>query len=162
MLKKTKKDSIEDIKNMLHVYRNVSKIVNVIDDNYSFPAFFIVLQSLIGLFWIGYSLAFATDLAINQMLALWVYGSGQLSNLLLILVSSSITNEEAKRTKKIIEMLPFRIPKHHEELKFKIKNECSAEFNLTFWKITILDRSFICTCSGSLLSYGILIATLGK
>ncbi|GBN76886.1 hypothetical protein AVEN_53894-1 [Araneus ventricosus] len=114
------------------------------------------------LFWTGYRIAFDTD---DHPLILFfscVNGTYVLSHLLLIMVPASIANETTKRAKSNVLSLPHEILTTDKELKFGIKKCSFQEKFLTLWDIYVLDRSLLITAFGTLLTYGILLGSLGK
>ncbi|GBN82855.1 hypothetical protein AVEN_188892-1 [Araneus ventricosus] len=121
-----------------------------------------MLLSLTAIFWTGYTMVFAETLTQKHLFTLMCSGTLHLSFLLLQMIPATITNESADRTKIAIQRLPYRIPMNREELENKIRKDFSQAFHLTFWKISVFDRSFVLTCFGTFLTYGILSATLGR
>ncbi|GBO22103.1 hypothetical protein AVEN_180232-1 [Araneus ventricosus] len=108
----------------------------------------------------GYKIAFDTDEYPLVLFFSCISGAYSLSHILLIMVPASISNEAAKRAKRVVMSLPS--PTNDEELKFEIQKCFFQENFLSLWNIYSLDRSLIITAFGTLLTYGILLATLGK
>ncbi|GFR14421.1 hypothetical protein TNCT_471 [Trichonephila clavata] len=84
-----------------------------------------------------------------------------LSIQLLIMASASVTNELASKVKCVMQCLP-RSSIQNPQRKFKFKKDLKQDNSLTLWKVYVMDRSLIITSIGTLLTYGILIGTLGK
>ncbi|GFT23569.1 uncharacterized protein NPIL_536471 [Nephila pilipes] len=84
-----------------------------------------------------------------------------LSNQLLVMIPAAETNEAASKTANFVQCLPYKFPSLHEEIKFLLKKNIIQDNRLTLWNMYVLDRSLIVTSLGSLLSYGVLIGTLG-
>ncbi|GFY45499.1 integrase_H2C2 domain-containing protein [Trichonephila inaurata madagascariensis] len=63
--------------------------------------------------------------------------------------------------KETIESLPWKIPKFHIKLKFMIGSECMVDASLALWKTYKIKRSLIFSVMGTLLTYGMLLASLG-
>ncbi|GBN34031.1 hypothetical protein AVEN_6280-1 [Araneus ventricosus] len=114
---------------------------------------------LIGLFRIGYKIASDLNKARDHSLSLLCSAVYNLSILFLIMIPASVVNEKARET---IRFLRYRIPKTEKDLKFEIEKDLVLERKLTLWNIFVFERSLIIGCLGSLLTYGILLATLGK
>ncbi|GIY78239.1 uncharacterized protein CEXT_215051 [Caerostris extrusa] len=131
-----------------------------IDERFSFPAFLATFLNLFGLFWTGYRIAFLTKLFEHSFFLICpvLY---HLTQHLLLMISASKTNERAAKTKLIIQCM---LRHCHLETRKKMKYEKNSalETNLTSWKIYIFDRSLLITSFGCLLSYGILLGTLGR
>nr|GBN99162.1 hypothetical protein AVEN_109244-1 [Araneus ventricosus] len=75
---------------------------------------------------------------------------------MLLMISGSITNEEANDTSNFLKKRynkDFKIPKLEVDF---------SQYSLTIWKIYKLDRSLIISSFGTLLTFGILLGTLGK
>ncbi|GIX81305.1 hypothetical protein CEXT_532251 [Caerostris extrusa] len=114
-------------------------------------------MNLSALFWTGYSVAFVTTISVYVIGPVIYF----LSHHLLLMISASMTNEKAAKAKLIIQCL---LRNCHLETRMRIKYEknIAMENNLTLWKIYVFDRSLLITSLGSLLTYGILLATLGR
>ncbi|GFV29858.1 uncharacterized protein TNCV_2083231 [Trichonephila clavipes] len=115
-----------------------------------------------GLFWGGYRIAFYSDMTEIYFLSLLMPQLFNLSNQLLIMISASMTNELTSKVKCVMQCLPHRSSIQDPQRKFKFKKDLSQENSLTLWKVYVMDRFLIITSIGTLLTYGILIGTLGK
>ncbi|GFQ93323.1 hypothetical protein TNCT_64731 [Trichonephila clavata] len=76
------------------------------------------------------------------------------------MISGSMTNEMAKKAKSALQCLKYKIPPDLRETKFE--EVLVKENNLTLWNIYVLDSSLIIASFGTLLTFGILIGTLGE
>ncbi|GFR11989.1 uncharacterized protein TNCT_695811 [Trichonephila clavata] len=150
----------EEYKNLLDNYEKISKGMRKMDKVISFPTFIAILMSMIGLFWGGYRLAFKKYVSNKYLVSRACSVSCYLTFLLLIMISASMTNEIAKKVKNTLQCLKYRFSRHLRENKFK--EVCTKENNLTLWKIYVLDRSLEITVICTLLTFGILIGTLGQ
>ncbi|GFS49930.1 uncharacterized protein TNIN_63591 [Trichonephila inaurata madagascariensis] len=113
-----------------------------------------------GLFWGGYRLAFMKHMRSEYFVSLVFTASCYLTFQLPIMISASMTNEMEKKARNTIKCLKCKVPHDLRETKFK--EVSTKESDLTLWKIYVLDRSLLITSFGTLLSYGILLGTLGK
>ncbi|GBM51422.1 hypothetical protein AVEN_205119-1 [Araneus ventricosus] len=152
----------KDLRELFFIYGDVIQSLSSMEDNFSFLVFIAMLVSLMGMFWTGYGVILASNLTQNYLFALICSTILDFTFLLLIMISASITNESVEKTNIVVQRLPYRIPTHRNDLETKIRKDFSEKIHLTFWKISVFDRSFVFTCFGTLLTYGILIATLGK
>ncbi|GBN17122.1 hypothetical protein AVEN_48786-1 [Araneus ventricosus] len=132
------------------------------EECFSFSAFTIVLMSMISLFMTGYEIVFHNYDFPLDLLHSCVYAIYALSHLLLIIVPASITNEATEAAKSVAMSLPYEISSNEKELKFESQKCFFQKKFLTLWNIYVLDRSLIFTAIGTLLTYGILLGTLGK
>ncbi|GIX81308.1 uncharacterized protein CEXT_532261 [Caerostris extrusa] len=152
--------STEEMEKLLEVHESLATAIRNIDECFSFSAFLSTLFNLFGLFFTGYKIAFLTNIPEHffYLLCPVVF---HLSNHLLLMISASMTNEKTTKTKLVIQCL---LSHCHLETRMKIKYEknIALESNLTSWKIYVFDRSLLITSLGSLITYGILLATLGK
>ncbi|GBM01923.1 hypothetical protein AVEN_269536-1 [Araneus ventricosus] len=141
------------------MYRDTKKIMSSIDENFSFPALAAVLITMTVEFRVGYRLAFDMNMTHGSFLALLISGMHCLSIQLLVMVPASVTNE---KDKSVAQYLLHRIPRKEKDLRFEFETDFKQKKCLTLWKMYDLNRSLIITSLGSLLTYGILIGTLGK
>ncbi|GBM00165.1 hypothetical protein AVEN_176405-1 [Araneus ventricosus] len=147
------------MKNSLCVYRDVAKVLDSMDENFSLSALSSVLIAMTAEFRVGYILAFSKDISHASYFSFLLTGIHFLSIQLLIMFPGSIVNEKAKY---VSHCLLYRIPNNEEYLKCEFKKDLKQEKCLTLWKIYALSRSLIIASLGTLVTYGILIGTLGK
>ncbi|GBM93615.1 hypothetical protein AVEN_202564-1 [Araneus ventricosus] len=114
---------------------------------------------MIGSFRGAYMMAFSIN---GEVLSMACYTSYHMLNLLLLIASASITNEAKDKTKRIINSLPYRIPALCKQIRCMIKGNYEQDNSLTLWNFCVLNRSTLTTSVGTLLTYGILLGTLGK
>ncbi|GBM03302.1 hypothetical protein AVEN_142582-1 [Araneus ventricosus] len=151
--------SINDFRRYLYVFRLISRIMKDMENFFSFSVFVMLLITMIGLFRAGYRLAFDPKTFQEKFLYLLFSGIYNMLLQVMIMISASIANEEAE---KVVESLPGLIPKHENDLKLEFKNEFQQHKSLSLWKIYTFDRSLLITSLGTLLTYGVLIGTLGR
>ncbi|GFT94641.1 uncharacterized protein NPIL_673481 [Nephila pilipes] len=129
----------------------------------SLTTFIIIVTTMLELFGFGYKLAFIVKSNRSPLFYFCVFnGLISLPCLLMIMVSATITNEIAIKVKRVINSLPGVMPEHCREIKILRKGVSRHENILTMWKICGLDRSLMLSSLGTLLTYGILLGTLGK
>ncbi|GFS43328.1 uncharacterized protein TNIN_368341 [Trichonephila inaurata madagascariensis] len=151
---------IQELRNLLENYEKITKSMRKVDKEFSLPAFITIITSMIGLFWGGYRLAFRQHMSNEYLISLVCSVSCYLTFQLLIMISASMANEMEKKARSSIKCLKCRVSRDLRETKFKAV--CTKESSLTLWKIYVLDRSLLITSFGTLLTYGILIGTLGE
>ncbi|GIY71828.1 uncharacterized protein CDAR_312201 [Caerostris darwini] len=156
----TKDHPTEEMEKTLEVYESLETTLRSIDEYFSFLAFLATLLNLICLFWTGYRIAFLTN-HLEHSFYLINPVFYHLSQHLLLMISASMANEKAAKAKLIIQCM---LRHCHLETSMKIKYEknTALESNLTSWKIYVFDRSLLITSFGCLLTYGILLGTLGR
>ncbi|GFS41912.1 uncharacterized protein TNIN_68911 [Trichonephila inaurata madagascariensis] len=115
---------------------------------------------MIELFWTGYRLAFRKYITNKYVVGHVCTLCYNLTFQLLIMISASMTNEMAKKAKDTLQCLKYRFSR--DLRKTKLQEVLTKENNLTLWKIYVVDRSLLITSFGTLLTYGILIGTLGE
>ncbi|GIX92204.1 hypothetical protein CDAR_262141 [Caerostris darwini] len=91
-----------------------------------------------------------------------MFGGFYLLLTLLLMISAAATNELAERAKQAAQRLSCGIAKRDKDSAARLKTDLLLENRLTLWKIYIFSRSLIITSFGTLLTYGILLGTLGK
>ncbi|GFR11984.1 uncharacterized protein TNCT_695781 [Trichonephila clavata] len=163
VLERIKDDFIlEDMGRLLVEYEDIAICMRSMDEHLSLPAFLAVFFTMTGLFWGGYRIAFNSGTSKNYLLSLITPLIFYLSVQLLIMVSASVTNELANKVKQAMKCLPFQNANQDPNRIFKFKKDLNHNDSLTLWNIYVMDRSLVITSIGTLLTYGILIGTLGK
>ncbi|GFS58265.1 uncharacterized protein NPIL_662111 [Nephila pilipes] len=147
---------------VFYIYGYITRYMRNMDEQLSLPVFVSVFFTMIGLFWGGYRIAFNPNMTREQSLSLIIPLIFYLSVQLLIMVSASITNELANKAKSVMQCLPYRNLTQDLKKKYKFKKDLNQGNCLTLWNIYVMDRSLVITSVGTLLTYGILIGTLGK
>ncbi|GFY47001.1 uncharacterized protein TNIN_11341 [Trichonephila inaurata madagascariensis] len=127
----------------------------------SSSAFILVLSSMTGLFWFSYDMIFAIKKDYLHYLNSMTGEMFQSSMFVMVIISASSANTAADVAKEAVMSLPGRIPQYYSELKVILRKDCKQNICLTLWKIYKIDRSLIISALGVLMSYGVLIATLG-
>ncbi|GFY41954.1 uncharacterized protein TNIN_323551 [Trichonephila inaurata madagascariensis] len=133
------------------------------DDFLSYPVFIQVLGNMAGLFWSSYVIIFipmddylAYIYLIVSCLLYWKW-------LLMIMLPASSANKDAKNARDIILSLPGWFPQHHRKLKLAVRRKFKqTEYSLTLWKTYLINRSILISALGTLVTYGIVIATFGS
>ncbi|GFY67260.1 uncharacterized protein TNIN_439291 [Trichonephila inaurata madagascariensis] len=151
-----------DLENLFLTHEDIAKCMRSVDENFSLPVFLAVFFHMTGLFWGGYRIAFHSGMTKMYLLSLLMPQFFNLSNQLLIMVSASVTNEMAIKVKCVMQCLPHPCYIQDPQKKFKFKKDLNQDNSLTLWRVYVMDRSLIITSIGTLLTYGILIGTLGK
>ncbi|GFT36557.1 uncharacterized protein NPIL_695881 [Nephila pilipes] len=152
----------EDLENLFLAYVDITRCMKHIDNHLSQPAFLTVFYTMTGLFSGGYRLVFQTYNTNEYFLSLILPLIFYLSVQLMIMLSASITNELANNVKFVMQCLPYRNPSQDPEMKYKFEKDLNQENCLSLWKFYVMDRSLVITSIGTLLTYGILIGSLGK
>ncbi|GBN73401.1 hypothetical protein AVEN_219675-1 [Araneus ventricosus] len=79
----------------------------------------------------------------------------------IIILPAASVNNAMKEAKDIITSLPGWFPEHYMDLKLRIRRKFKKTTGLTLWKIYVIDKSLLLSLLGTLVTYGILIGTLG-
>ncbi|GIY94889.1 uncharacterized protein CEXT_250021 [Caerostris extrusa] len=150
----------EEVEKLFGVYGSLATALRSMDESFSFTAFLANLLYLHGLFWTGYKIAFLNNVHEHSFYLICpvIY---YLSHHLLLMISASTANEKAGKAKLLMQCL---LRHCHLETRMKIKYEknIALESNLTSWKIYVFNRSLLISSFGCLLTYGILLGTLGR
>ncbi|GFY58273.1 uncharacterized protein TNIN_142871 [Trichonephila inaurata madagascariensis] len=152
----------EDFKNLVFIYCELVTCLTNMDEEWSLFAFVTVLNGMIGLFWCCYIVAFYSGITSAQYSALFSFTIVFLWFKLFILVSASTTNELLAKIKKVFCCMTYRISTPHQEIRRRLKEYLTQENHLTLWKIYVMDMHLVITSFGTLLTYGMLLGTLGK
>ncbi|GFS49008.1 uncharacterized protein TNIN_292801 [Trichonephila inaurata madagascariensis] len=152
----------EDLENFSVEYGNIARCTRILDEHFSQPVFLAVFYTMAGLFWGGYRAAFLPNKGMTYSLTLLIVLIYYLSIQVLIMVSASITNELSSKVKCVMQCLSYQNFIQDPQRKFKFKKGLNQNNSLTLWNVYVMDRSLIITSVGTLLTYGIMIGTLGK
>ncbi|GBN21375.1 hypothetical protein AVEN_219696-1 [Araneus ventricosus] len=152
--------SPEDFPKHINLYEEILEILNIFDDRFSLCAFLTVLITMTSIFREAYVLAFSpllsTDFSVYMVVSVFFHLASQLA----FIASASLTNETSCITESRLENLLYKHCNNGLKLP-NLKANCLRN-SLTLWKMYVVDRSLAITCLGSLLTYGILLGTLGK
>ncbi|GFR25453.1 hypothetical protein TNCT_71331 [Trichonephila clavata] len=88
-------------------------------------------------------------------------GISYLVLLLQLMISGSASNEQANIVKIHIQCLPPKTVENQDQIS-SFKKTLLQDNGLTLWKIYVMDRSLLIVTFGTLLTYGIMLGTLGK
>ncbi|GBM28343.1 hypothetical protein AVEN_229527-1 [Araneus ventricosus] len=114
---------------------------------------------MIALFRAGYRLAFDPNISQEYFVSLLFSAICSFLLQMIIMIPACLANEEAKH---VAQILPDWIPKHESDLKLEFEKEFRQQKFLSSWNIYFFDRSLVITSIGTLLTYGILLGTVGK
>ncbi|GFY46994.1 uncharacterized protein TNIN_11271 [Trichonephila inaurata madagascariensis] len=127
-----------------------------------FSVFLSVVCSMTGMFWLSYKLIFVTKNGYVHFLSSIIGEMYYCSIIAIVILSASSANTAAEVAKEAVMSLPGRIPQYYNELKAILRKDCKQTVTLTVWKLYKIDRTLFISVLGVLVSYGILIATLGS
>ncbi|GIY69932.1 uncharacterized protein CDAR_466961 [Caerostris darwini] len=82
--------------------------------------------------------------------------------LLITLIPAAAANQAAAIARAIVLSLPAWFPKRYSIIKRRVRRKFMQKTVLTLWKIYRIDKSFLISAIGHLISYGILVGTLGS
>ncbi|GIY77734.1 uncharacterized protein CEXT_324621 [Caerostris extrusa] len=117
---------------------------------------------MFSVFWNAYSIVFSPINIQEVYFSKVSTGCFHLLTQQFAMISAALTNEMASQAQNVMKRLPYKLPMHYEEIKSKIKKNFIRDNSLTLWKFYVLDRSISIASIGTLLTYGILLGTLGK
>ncbi|GBO31410.1 hypothetical protein AVEN_89493-1 [Araneus ventricosus] len=147
---------------LLHAYDELANVLSNIDDIFSYTVFVLVVSSMAGLFRTIYSLIFLLGTHFEFSTLYWFSGIYYSIVLLSVIFSASEAVQAGKLARELIVSLPGFLPLRYEELKKMVRRNFKREIVLTLWKTYTIDRSLLFSSFGALVTYGILIATLGN
>ncbi|GFV49424.1 uncharacterized protein TNCV_1634981 [Trichonephila clavipes] len=151
--------STNELKKMHYIYEGIMKMLNDMDSEFSLLAFIAVLFNTFGLFWDVYRIAFYENETSGYLL-FTLSAISYLALLLMLMISGFASNEQAN----IVKIHMLCLPHENAENQYKMNfNKILLQDNvLTLWKIYVWDRSLVIATFGTLLTYGIMLGTLGK
>ncbi|GIY94399.1 uncharacterized protein CEXT_369321 [Caerostris extrusa] len=152
----------QDYPRIIEIYKEMNETMIMMDDFLSLPILVSVVNIMASLFWYGYSFAFPPNG--NNVTGIFVsIGFLQYFVLLLItLTPAAAVNQAAAMARELVLSLPGWIPNRYSIIKALICRSFMGKTSLTLWKIYRIDNSLLISAIGTLISYGILIGTLGS
>ncbi|GFQ69356.1 uncharacterized protein TNCT_360141 [Trichonephila clavata] len=142
---------------LIQSYLELISIIKSLDDYLSFSAFVVVLSAMFGLFFINFNIIFLSDGYLHAFFG----ETGIFVPVCLVILSASAANQAFFTAKEALQSLPWKIPQYRDKLKEMIRSECMRSASLTLWKVYKIERSLIFSAMGTLVTYGMLLATLG-
>ncbi|GFS75088.1 uncharacterized protein NPIL_637161 [Nephila pilipes] len=142
---------------IIYTYLKITHTAKSLEDFLCFSAFAIVIGSMFGLFYLNYSLLFAPIGGFQHFLTLF---SGEIcfsTFIGMIILPASAMNDALFSAKKALIFLTRITPQHYNEVTMIISSD---EVLLTLWNIYTIHKSLIISAMGTLLTFGILVATL--
>ncbi|KAG8180043.1 hypothetical protein JTE90_012886 [Oedothorax gibbosus] len=115
-----------------------------------------------GLFWVNYIIIFIPTKDLNGYLYAICAGTLYVSLIVAILLSASSANQAGWTARDALAALPAKFPANRREIKENIRDCCRRKVSLTLWNAYVIDRALLISSFGSLITYGILVATLGS
>ncbi|GIY51102.1 uncharacterized protein CDAR_498341 [Caerostris darwini] len=140
----------------------INDVVTSLDDHFSYSAFVTVLSSMAGIFRASFVLLFEGEKNPMTLIYYAIAGLLYLAVFLSTILSASAATQEGRIAKELIVSLPGKFPSHYKELKVTLRKHFKREVVLTLWKMYTIERSILISALGTLVTYGILIATLGN
>ncbi|GBN87247.1 hypothetical protein AVEN_266250-1 [Araneus ventricosus] len=147
---------------LLHAYDDLANVLSNIDDIFSYTAFVLVVSSMAALFRSIYSLIFLLETHFEFFILYWFSGLYYSIVLLSIIFSASEAVQAGKVARELVVSLPGFFPLRYTEMKKIVRRNFKREIVLTLWKTYTIGRSLLFSEFGTLVTYGILIATLGN
>ncbi|GFW21480.1 uncharacterized protein TNCV_1533031 [Trichonephila clavipes] len=153
----------DDFYRLFNAYNELTSIVNLVDDVFSYSALVMVINCMTGLFRVIYSLVFVQEVCIHSDFYFCFMGLYYLIMLLSVIWTASETVQVGKQVQELIVSMPGDFSSHYQELKLLIKTKnVKRKVALTLWKMYAIDRSLVVSALGTFTTYGLLFATLGN
>ncbi|GIY94403.1 uncharacterized protein CEXT_369351 [Caerostris extrusa] len=134
----------------------------IMDNFFNLPIFISVFNILAGLFWYGYCFAFPPN--VSNATEIYV-SAGFVEYFVLLLITltpAAAANQAAAMAREIFLSLPAWFPERYSSIKLHVRRKFMHKTVLTLWKIYRIDKSLLISAIGTLISYGILVGTLGS
>ncbi|KAF8796831.1 hypothetical protein HNY73_001167 [Argiope bruennichi] len=154
-----------NIQYLLQIHHEIVETTSLADDFLSYPACITILNGMIGLFSFTYNFILELKVILNSNYLIIV---GNITGILfystllvVIILPGAAVNQAAWISKETAKCLPWRFPRHFMELK-KILHQRSTFSGPTLWKIYTIENSLLISAFGTLVTYGLLVGTLGS
>ncbi|GIY47362.1 uncharacterized protein CDAR_501921 [Caerostris darwini] len=152
----------QDYQRILGIYKEINETMIMMDNFLSLPIFITVFIILASLFWYGYSFAFPPNVSYEAKIFVSMGFLQYFVLLLITLMPAAAANQAALAAREIVLSLPAWFPKRYRIIKLHVRRKFMHKTALTLWKIYRIDKSLLISAIGSLISYGILVGTLGS
>ncbi|GBM03307.1 hypothetical protein AVEN_142587-1 [Araneus ventricosus] len=143
----------------LSSYEDILKNMSNFNEYFSTIALIAILIAMMVLFRAGYMLAF-NNVSLNRAYGLYFAILFYFTVQLILMTSAFLTNEAKALTGCTVQRYLYKLCNDH--FKSEILKSYSSQSILTLGKIYELDRSLIIASLATLITYGILLGTLGK
>ncbi|GBN39764.1 hypothetical protein AVEN_139267-1 [Araneus ventricosus] len=151
-----------NVKPVLLIYQKTIKSMSDLEETSSSVAFLVVVLSMMGLFSSGYRIAFSPSARNTHFATRLFSGTFYLSFQLLLIIHASLANEAKRKAGQAAKCLSYQCPMGNKQIKLLLNQDLNKDNYLTLWQICAIERSVLITNIGVLLTYGILLGTLGK
>ncbi|GFY58767.1 hypothetical protein TNIN_164281 [Trichonephila inaurata madagascariensis] len=142
-------------------YLAVLQVVEYVENSLSLIIFVVALCAMIGLFRGLVIVSFSKNLTPSLCTFLFCYIAGHLAVLFAVVLIASNVNQAAFNARSQVISLQEHAPfTKKRDLKWRQLN-IKRKVHLTLWNTYVIDRSLIWSAFATLLTYGILIGTLG-
>ncbi|GIY32254.1 uncharacterized protein CDAR_451471 [Caerostris darwini] len=152
----------KDYRRIFKIYQELARVLTFIDDFLCYSAFVFVLCGMVGLFWSICSFILFFDFDYLIYFCSFVVSMHYLMMMQMIILPASDINLGAQMARDVIISLPGWFPQQHDELKIRIRRGLNKKIGLTLWKIYKIDKSLFISAIGTLITYGVLVGTLGS
>ncbi|GFT43646.1 uncharacterized protein NPIL_602771 [Nephila pilipes] len=144
------------------VYDKLIEMMICADNFLAYAAFINVLGNLAGLFYTVYTvIVFSEE---DYLCQIYFGGAAMCYSLwlLMIMLSASAANQAANTAKATVISIPGWFPYQSKQLKMLVRKKYKQkELSLTLWKIYVIEKSMLLSALGTLVTYGMIIGTLG-
>ncbi|GBL97571.1 hypothetical protein AVEN_163016-1 [Araneus ventricosus] len=147
---------------ILNIYEEATDVMAFADNFLSYYAFIFIMVSMYGLFWFTYIFAISISEDYYSYIFI-VFGMAyHMLVLLSVILPAAAVNEAAEMSKSNILFMKSWIPKFCRDSKIYLRQKLRPKVEMTLWKIYKVDKSFLISLFGTLLTYGMLLGTLGS
>ncbi|GFY74808.1 uncharacterized protein TNIN_423371 [Trichonephila inaurata madagascariensis] len=153
---------LHECQRLLQAYEAITSTITSLDDHFSYSAFITVLSSMAGIFRASYVLIFDRRAKATTYIYYCVALSLYMYVFLSMILAASAATLKGRNARELIISLPGKFPSHYKKLKMILRNNFKSDIVLTLWKMYVIERSILISACGTLVTYGILIATLGN
>ncbi|GIY87349.1 uncharacterized protein CDAR_371871 [Caerostris darwini] len=151
-----------DYQRILEIYKEMNETMVMMNNFLSLPILVSVINILATLFWYGYSFAFVSN--DNKVIGIF-YSIGFIQYFVLLLLTlppAAAANQAAVTAREIVLSLPGWFPKRYSTITLLICRSFMHKTSLTLGNIYRIDKSLLISAIATLITYGILIGTLGS
>ncbi|GBN66103.1 hypothetical protein AVEN_204400-1 [Araneus ventricosus] len=132
------------------------------DDFLSPYAFCFVLMGLSGVFWFSYIFAFLKLSDYYSYIFIFSAIIYYMLQLLSVMLSAAAANKASEMARSTVKLMGSWIPQPYRDSDMYLRQRLKPSVHMTLWKIYKIDKSLLINSLGTLLTYGMLLGTLGS
>ncbi|GIY99987.1 hypothetical protein CEXT_478651 [Caerostris extrusa] len=158
-----KSETASEILKTIRLYADVIQVMEMLEDMLSLPLYFHGICCAIGLYRVGYAVAFLPQTKILFYVHCCTFLGVSLAMLVAVIMMASEITETFHTVRQfmISKQSDLEVEKKLSELRWR-QQDINRKIHLSFWDTYVIDRSLVWKALKTLFEYGLLVGTLGR